>query len=159
VLIEAAEAVPYPVYVGHSTGGMYLLSTPALEEALVGLALVSTAPDARWLPEFVAMTERHPLPEVVAATAAYEQDPTDENLGALAVCSAAWNFSPGTVEAGAALLARMPYNGCCLHRPSRRHHRGPWAQGWVIRRCVVGSAAFLHHGRTGGRRRWRAGLR
>ena len=28
VLIEAAEAVPNPVYVGHSTGGLYLLFDP-----------------------------------------------------------------------------------------------------------------------------------
>jgi pimeloyl-ACP methyl ester carboxylesterase len=114
VLLEAAEALPNPVYVGHSTGGMYLLSTPALEEVLAGLALISTAPDASWLPEFAAMTEWHPLPEVAAATAAYEQDPTDESLGAIAVCSAAWNFSPGTVEVGAELLARMPYNGAAV---------------------------------------------
>ena len=129
VLIEAAEAVPNPVYVGHSTGGMYLLSAPALEEVLVGLALVSTAPDARWLPEFVAMTERHPLPEVVVATAAYEQDPADENLGALAVCSAAWNFSPGTVEAGAELLARMPYNMAAVAW-SAQHFDETYAATW-----------------------------
>src|SRR5262245_39115051 len=68
VLIEAAEAVEHPVFVGHSTGGMYLLSTPALEPILDGLVLVSTAPDASWLPAFTRMTERHPLHEVEAAT-------------------------------------------------------------------------------------------
>jgi pimeloyl-ACP methyl ester carboxylesterase len=133
VLIEAAEAVPNPVYVGHSTGGMYLLSTPALEEVLVGLALISTAPDASWLPEFAAMTERHPLPEVVAATAAYEQDPTDENLAAIAVHSAAWNFSPGTVEVGAELLARMPYNGAAVAW-SAQHFDDTYTATWWPRR-------------------------
>ena len=47
VLLEAVDAVPHPVAVGHSTGGEYLLSVPGLEERLAGLVLVSTAPDAR----------------------------------------------------------------------------------------------------------------
>ena len=47
VLLEAVNAVPHPVAVGHSTGGEYLLSVPGLEERLAGLVLVSTAPDAR----------------------------------------------------------------------------------------------------------------
>lgn len=45
VLTEAAECVPDPVYVGHSTGGMYLLDTPALREHVKGIALLDTAPD------------------------------------------------------------------------------------------------------------------
>ena len=74
VLLEAADAVPNPVYVGHSTGGMYLLSTPELETRLTGLILAGTAPNASWMPEFVAMTEQNPLPAVAAATEAYEKD-------------------------------------------------------------------------------------
>jgi hypothetical protein len=46
VLLEAAQAVPRPVFVGHSTGGEYLLSVPALEPLLDALVLISTAPDA-----------------------------------------------------------------------------------------------------------------
>ena len=46
VVVEAAQAVPRPVFTGHSTGGMYLLSTPALEPLLAGLVLLSTAPNA-----------------------------------------------------------------------------------------------------------------
>lgn len=114
VLIEAAQAVSNPIYVGHSTGGMYLLSTPALEEVLSGLVLVSTAPNASWLPTFVAMTEANPLPAVATATAHYEANPTDFNLGRIAVASAQWNFSAGFVEAGAQFLERMPYNGAAV---------------------------------------------
>ena len=110
VLLEAADAVPNPVFVGHSTGGMYLLSTPDLDDRLAGLVLISTAPVASWLPAFVAMTEQHPLPAVVAATEVYENDPTDPHLAAIAVASAAWNFGPDTVETGRELLGRMPFN-------------------------------------------------
>jgi len=111
VLVEAVDAIPNAVYAGHSTGGMYLLSTPDLESRLTGLVLAGTAPDSSWLPGFVAMTERNPLPSVVAATEAYGKEPTAEHLAAIAVASAAWNFGPRTVGAGRDLLARMPYNG------------------------------------------------
>jgi pimeloyl-ACP methyl ester carboxylesterase len=114
VLVEAAATVPNPVFVGHSTGGMYLLSTPELDNLLVGLVLVSSAPDASWLPAFVQMTEQHPLPQVDVASARYDADPTDENLGAVAVASAAWNFGAETPAAGAAFLATMPYNGAAV---------------------------------------------
>ena len=111
---EAAQAVERPVFAGHSTGGMYLLSTPELEPVLEGLVLISTAPSAEWLTAFVAMTERHPLPAVVTATERYEADPTNEHLRDIAVSSAAWNFTPEGVERGAELLGRMPYNGAAV---------------------------------------------
>jgi pimeloyl-ACP methyl ester carboxylesterase len=89
---------------------MYLLSTPNLETRLSGLVLISAAPDASWLPAFVAMSQRNRLPAVAAAAAAYEADPTNENLAAIAVASAAWNFGPASIRAGRDLLGRMPYN-------------------------------------------------
>ncbi|GEN06289.1 Pimeloyl-ACP methyl ester carboxylesterase [Myxococcus fulvus] len=110
VLIEAAQALPNCVYLGHSTGGMYLLSVPELESLLVGLVLVSTAPDASWRAPFFEMTQRHPLPEVDAATRRYEAERTDERLRDIAVASAEWNFAPEGVTEGRELLRRMPYN-------------------------------------------------
>ncbi|RYG34735.1 alpha/beta hydrolase [bacterium] len=110
VLIEAARALPNPVFIGHSTAGMYLLSTPELEVSIVGLALVSTAPNSSWHPRFVEMTQRHPLPAVDAATLLYEAEPTLEGLRDVAVASAEWNFTPGFLETGRELLGRMPYN-------------------------------------------------
>jgi pimeloyl-ACP methyl ester carboxylesterase len=113
-VVEAAEAVETPVFAGHSTGGMYLLATPELEPLLRGLVLISTAPSAEWLPAFVAMTERDPLPEVAAATERYEAAPTDAHLRDIAVASAPWNFTPEGLAAGKDLLARMPYNGAAV---------------------------------------------
>jgi pimeloyl-ACP methyl ester carboxylesterase len=113
-VVEAAQAFPEIVFVGHSTGGMYLLDTPGLAPLLTGLALLDTAPDALWHPKFVAMAEAFPLPEVDAAAAIYEADRCDTNLAAVTVASAPWNFAPNSVEAGRKLLARMPYNGAAV---------------------------------------------
>lgn len=114
VVVEAAKALPNPVFVGHSTGGMYLLATPALEDHIVGLALLDSAPDSSWHPRFVAMTQAHPLPAVEAATAIYEADRRDETIAAIAVASAPWNFTPARQAAGRDLLARMPYNSAAV---------------------------------------------
>lgn len=113
-ILEAAQAVVNPVFVGHSTGGMYLLDTPGLEGVVRGLALLDTAPDAAWHPKFLEMTQRHPLPGVEAATTIYEADRRDENIAAIAVASAEWNFTPEGVERGRELLARMPYNAAAV---------------------------------------------
>ncbi|ORV66450.1 alpha/beta hydrolase [Mycobacterium gastri] len=110
VLLEAAHAVTHPVFVGHSTGGEYLLSVPALDGCLEGLVLISTAPDASWIPVFEQMTRHNPLPGVDQATARYLSDPTDDNLRCVTIESAPWNFAPATIARGVEILARMPYN-------------------------------------------------
>lgn len=113
-VVEAAQALPNPVFAGHSTGGMYLLDTPALAPLLKGLALLDTAPDAAWHPRFIEMTRAHPLPEVDAATAIYETSHSDGDIAAIAVASAPWNFTPAGLAAGRGLLARMPYNAAAV---------------------------------------------
>lgn len=110
VVVEAAQVVDNAVYVGHSTGGEYLLSTPDLAGQLVGLVLISTAPDASWMPMFGEMTANNPLRGAEIANARYEAEPTVENLRAAAVESAPWNFGSDAVAAGTELLSRMPYN-------------------------------------------------
>lgn len=110
VVAEAARAVPGAVFVGHSTGGMYLLSVSELEPLIRGLVLVSTAPDSAWHPRFVQMAARNPLPAVDEAARVFEAARTNEALRDIAVASAEWNFTPAGVDAGRALLARMPYN-------------------------------------------------
>lgn len=110
VLVEAAEAVPEAVFLGHSTGGMYLLATPRLRGRVRGLCLLDTAPDCRWHAHYVAMTQADPLPLFEQAAQAYARDKSIANLTTLAVTSAEWNFQPHALAAGRALLARMPYN-------------------------------------------------
>lgn len=110
VLVEAAKTFPRSVMVGHSTGGMYILSVPELEDCASGIALVSSAPDARWRRTFGAMTARHPLPAVDEAAAHYTVERTPERLRDVAVASAEWNFTSDSIDRGRELLGRMPYN-------------------------------------------------
>lgn len=110
VLVEAAKAFPRSIMVGHSTGGMYILSVPELEACVAGIALVSSAPDARWRSAFAEMTARHPLAAVDEAGARYAIDRTPERLRGVAVASAEWNFTTESLDRGRELLGRMPYN-------------------------------------------------
>lgn len=129
VLLEAVDAVPNPVAVGHSTGGQYLLSVPDLADGLAGLVLVSTAPDCSWMPTFEAMCAADPLPEVIEATRRFEADPTDATLADIAVASAPWNFTPESLQNGRDLLARMPYNRLAVEW-SDRHFDREYASNW-----------------------------
>jgi len=110
VLIEAAKALAPCVYVGHSTGGMYLLDTPELESCIEALVLISSAPDSSWQQKFAEMTRANPLPAVEITTAEYVRDKTNQNLRAIAMASAEWNFTPPAVALGREFLSRPPYN-------------------------------------------------
>jgi pimeloyl-ACP methyl ester carboxylesterase len=143
VLLDAVDAVPDPVAVGHSTGGEYLLSVPALERRLAGLVLVSTAPDAGWMPTFEAMCAAHPVPGVAEATERYAAEPTDRNLADLAVATAPWNFTPEGLAAGRELLARMPYNRLAVEWSDRhfdRDYRCAWFPAALPTLILSGSA-------------------
>ncbi len=110
VLLEATKALPHCIYLGHSTGGMYLLNTPELESCVDGFVLVSSAPDARWMAHYKKTTEQQPLPGVDAAALVYAKEKTNPNLKEIAVASAEWNFTESGVEMGRGFLSRMPYN-------------------------------------------------
>lgn len=130
VLLEATEDLSHCIYAGHSTGGMYLLSTPALAGRIDGLALLDTAPDCGWLPMFEAMTRSHPLPAFEAAATRYAEQKTAGNLTALVVASAEWNFTPSGLAAGRELLARMPYNSAAIEWSDRHFDRSYEARWW-----------------------------
>lgn len=130
VLVEAADAVADVVLVGHSTGGMYLLATPALRGRVRGLALLDTAPDCSWHAQYVEMTRSHPLPAFDRAAEAYGREKSIENLTALCVASAEWNFTPHGLDAGRALLARMPYNSDAVEWSDAHFDHVYRAQWW-----------------------------
>jgi pimeloyl-ACP methyl ester carboxylesterase len=108
--VEAAQALDAAVMVGHSTGGMFMLSVPELAEHLSGMALVSSAPHAGWRAAFAQYVKDHPNPAVDAAAEHYAQQPNDQNLRALTVAAVPWNFSEPALTAGRCLFEALPYN-------------------------------------------------
>ncbi|WP_405009607.1 alpha/beta fold hydrolase [Kitasatospora sp. NBC_01539] len=109
VLAEAAEALDEVVMVGHSTGGMFMLSVPELQGRLAGAVLVGSAPHAGWRPAFARWAEASPLPGLDTAAGEYARHPGDETLRALTVAAAAWNFTPEGLTAGRAVLEGLAY--------------------------------------------------
>jgi pimeloyl-ACP methyl ester carboxylesterase len=130
VLVEAACHFPHTVMVGHSTGGEYILSVPEIERHASGIVLVSTAPDASWMPVFEQMCRDNPLPGYDAALAAYTADPNLGTLTALCVASAPWNAeTPEGLAKVTDLLGRMPYNAAAVEWSAEhfdRTYRATW---------------------------------
>ncbi|MEW2810842.1 alpha/beta fold hydrolase [Streptomyces massasporeus] len=109
VLAEAARPLDDVVMVGHSTGGMFMLSCPELEGQLAGMALVTSAPHAGWRQTFAQWAEVHPVAGLGEAADAYGHNPNDETLRLLTLAAAEWNFTPEGLAAGRALLDGFPY--------------------------------------------------
>ena len=130
VLLEAATAFPNTVMAGHSTGGEYILSVPGIEAVAAGIVLVSTAPDAAWMPVFERMCAANPLPGYDAAAAAYAARPGLDTLTALCVASAPWNAHTAAGLARVTeLLGRMPYNAAAVEWSAAhfdRTYRAAW---------------------------------
>jgi pimeloyl-ACP methyl ester carboxylesterase len=108
--VEAAQALDDVVMVGHSTGGMFMLSLPELEAHLAGMALVSSAPHAGWRDSFAQYTQDHPIPAVDDAAARYAEHPDDRHLRDLTLAAAPWNFGERDLARGRSLLEGLPYN-------------------------------------------------
>jgi pimeloyl-ACP methyl ester carboxylesterase len=129
VLMEAAVELSDVVYIGHSTGGAYLLSCPELRGKVRGIGLLDTAPNCDWYAKYLQMTKDNPLPEFDAAMVRYLSDRTQASLAALCVASAEWNFSAAGVEAGRSLLAAMPYNAAAVEW-SEKHFDHSYCAAW-----------------------------
>ncbi|MFC6599860.1 alpha/beta hydrolase [Kitasatospora paranensis] len=142
VLAEAARELDDVVMVGHSTGGMFLLSVPELEQELAGMALVGSAPHAGWRPHFARWAETHPIPAVETAAQAYAAGPDDRTLRALTLAAAPWSFTPDGLAEGRALLAELPYCQSAVAWADA-HFDEDYRAGWAPRTLptlVVGGA-------------------
>ncbi|WP_160311171.1 alpha/beta fold hydrolase [Streptacidiphilus anmyonensis] len=109
VLAEALDGLDRCVLVGHSTGGMFALFVPALEQRLAALVLVSSAPDAGWRHAFEEWAGAHPVPGLEDAARRYAAAPGDGTLRDLTLAAAPWNFTAAGLTRGRALLAALPY--------------------------------------------------
>lgn len=109
VLAETVESFDDVIMVGHSTGGMFMLSVPELEGRLDGMCLVGSAPHAGWRQTFGEWADAHPIPGFDEVAEAYARTPNDQTLRALTLSAAEWTFTPAGLAAGRDLLERLPY--------------------------------------------------
>lgn len=131
-LIEAVQTLEKVILVAHSTGGMYVLSEPRLEKLIIGLVLVSSAPDASWQNEFIKYVKQHPLPELEKLNKIYCKDPSNDSLKKLTVASAPYLFTTIGLEKGMALLEKLPFNYQSCEW-SARHFDSTYKAKWIPR--------------------------
>ncbi len=108
--IEAVGKFKNVILVAHSTGGMYALSTPEIENLLTGLILLDSAPDARWQASFEQILKTHPIPALNALQKRYREHPSDEVLKELTIASSPFLFTKKGMEEGMKMLKSLPYN-------------------------------------------------
>ncbi len=109
-LVEAVNALDNVVLAGHSTGGMYALATPELQNSLAGLVLMGSAPNANWQPAFLEVAQKNPLPGTEELYQRYAKKPDNETLKKITVLSAPYIFTKEGLKKDISFLDSLPYN-------------------------------------------------
>lgn len=109
-LLEAVNAFENVILVGHSTGGMYALATPLLEDALTGLVLIDSAPDTSWQIALGEMMKASPTPALEHLHQLYMQNPSPAILKEMTLTSAPYFFTEQGLQKGLSMLRNLPYN-------------------------------------------------
>lgn len=109
-LVEAVNVLDNVILVAHSTGGMYALATPALENILTGLVLMDSAPNASWQQFFMETVKKYPISEAEKLHEIYSKNPNNEILKKLTILSAPYLFTKTGLEKDISFLESLPYN-------------------------------------------------
>jgi pimeloyl-ACP methyl ester carboxylesterase len=128
-LEEVVDAFDNVILVGHSSGGMYALSLPQLEQKLSGLILMDSAPDASWQRELANMIQASPIAELDRLDKIYNTNPNNEILKELTVAAAPYFFTKKGLQKGKNLLQGLPYN-CETCDWSEEHFDSTYKAQW-----------------------------
>ncbi|WP_131781425.1 alpha/beta fold hydrolase [Legionella gresilensis] len=109
-LVEAVSALENVILVAHSTGGMYALATPELENKLTGLVLMSSAPDSSWQQHFMKYVQSNPIAQAEKLNEAYAKKPNNDTLKKLTILSAPYLFTEKGLPEDLSFLENLPYN-------------------------------------------------
>lgn len=109
-LIEAVSALPNVILVAHSSGGMFALATPELENILQGLVLMDSAPNAGWQGFFMNYVNHHPLPDIDKLQHLYDLDPSNEKLKSLTIACAPYFSAEKSQKKIVSLFETLPFN-------------------------------------------------
>ena len=109
-LIEAVSQFKHVILVAHSTGGMYVLSMPKIENLLDGLILLDSAPNTEWQISFGKVLKDFPVPGLEVLQEKYRKSPSNEALKKLTIGSAPYLFTEKGLTMGIKMLESLPYN-------------------------------------------------
>ena len=109
-LIEAVSALPNVILVAHSSGGMFALATPALENIIVGLVLMDSAPSSAWQQFFSLYVKENPLVEAEKLQLLYAESPSNEILKKLTIACAPYFSTAKSSQQITSLLESLPFN-------------------------------------------------
>jgi len=109
-LVEVTSVLPNVILVAHSSGGMFALATPALEDILVGLVLMDSAPNAMWQHYFTRYIKENPLREAIKLQAQYDENPSNEILKQLTIACASYFSTNISLQQVMSLLNALPFN-------------------------------------------------
>lgn len=109
-LIEAASTLTNTILVAHSTGGMLALSVPALEKYLVGLVLMSSAPDSSWQNQFSLKISKNIQTDVQHLQNKYKNKPSNSLLKAITIHSIPLLFTQTGLKKDLSWFRKLPYN-------------------------------------------------
>jgi pimeloyl-ACP methyl ester carboxylesterase len=111
-LVRAIDSLDNVIIVGHSFGGMLILSEPEISQHVKAIILLNSSP----IPHFAAAEKeriKYNLPSLDKMVEKYAQNPSNETQKELAIAAADYYFTPGYKERGKELLRQGAYN----HRP------------------------------------------
>jgi pimeloyl-ACP methyl ester carboxylesterase len=129
-LVEAVSRFDRVVLVAHSTGGMYALSLPELENLLKGLVLLDSAPNSGWQASFTETVRSFPIPGIELLQERYEKNPNNETLKELTLASAPYLFTQKGQASGLESLRSLPYNyETCQW--SKKHFDRTYQAKWI----------------------------
>lgn len=109
-LLEACQSLPNVILVAHSSGGMFALATPELENYLKGLILLNSAPNARWQSHFTQFIHQNLNEDVLKWQAIFEENPSNNTFKQLTISSAPLFSTPASLKKIQSRLELLPFN-------------------------------------------------
>lgn len=95
------------VIIGHSLGGMLPLLSPELEEKLLGLIIINSAPSL-WTTESARLFKKHRIP-TLPEKEAFSKNKTQENYNKLLKAYIPYYFNKDAVSKGRELFQDLPF--------------------------------------------------
>jgi hypothetical protein len=89
---------------------MFALASPELENKLLGLVLMDSAPNASWQSFFMEYGKNHPLAEAEKLQKIYEKNPSNDLLRELTIACAPYFSLSTSLDKIIEILASLPFN-------------------------------------------------